>query len=149
LPLGVLDAADLFDASERLLSSLYPAGSNHFVGPEAFDSDGSVLLGAFVGEKAVGCAGWVATFPGEAEVKRLFVTEGFRSRGLGRALMEALHRRAVDSGITVLRLETGIHQTESLNLYRSLDYVETPPFGDYFNDPLSVFMKKKLPGRQH
>ena len=126
------------------MEAIYPAESNHFVGTEAFTASGSLLLGAFVGEKAVGCVGWVMTSPVEAEVKRLFVDEDHRSAGLGRALMNALHARADGSGIAVLRLETGIHQTASIGLYRSLGYIERGPFGRYTNDPLSLFMERRI-----
>ncbi len=126
------------------MEALYPAESNHVVGPEAFKGDQALLIGAFVGEKPVGCVGWVMTSPEEAEVKRLFVDERHRAVGIGRALMEALHDEAPKAGITVLRLETGIHQTASLNLYTSLGYREIDPFGDYIPDPLSVFLERRL-----
>jgi putative acetyltransferase len=137
------NAAGLFSASKALMEALYPAESNHVVGLEAFTGDDALLIGAFVGEKPVGCVGWVLTSPQEAEVKRLFVDEHHRAVGIGRALMEALHDRARSAGITVLRLETGIHQAASLNLYTSLGYVEIEPFGDYVPDPLSVFFEKR------
>jgi len=143
-PLKPENAAELFSASEALMGALYPAESNHIVGPEAFTGNDALLIGAFVGGKPVGCVGWVMTSPGEAEVKRLFVDEDHRSVGIGRALMEALHDEAWKAGITVLRLETGIRQAASLNLYRSLGYVEIEPFGDYAPDALSVFLGKRL-----
>jgi putative acetyltransferase len=142
-PLKPENATGLFSASEALMEALYPAESNHIVGPEAFTGDDALLIGAFVAEKPVGCVGWVMTSPGEAEVKRLFVDEHHRSVGIGRALMEALHDEAWKAGITVLRLEMGIHQAASLSLYRSLGYSEIEPFGDYVPDPLSVFLEKR------
>jgi putative acetyltransferase len=47
-------------------------------------------------------------------------------------------------GIGTLRLETGIHQPEALALYERAGFVRSPPFGDYREDPLSVFMEKRL-----
>lgn len=143
-PLPPEDAAELFAASEASMEALYPPESNHFVGPAVFTAEGALLLGALVGDTPVGCAGWVMTSAAEAEVKRLFVDEHHRSAGVGRALMEALHHQAIVTGITVLRLETGIHQVESLSLYRSLGYVDIEPFGDYLPDPLSIFMEIRL-----
>ena len=143
-PLPQEDAAELFAASEAAMAELYPPESNHFVGPEVFAEEGNLLIGVLVGGKPVGCVGWVMTSATEVEVKRLFVDEHHRSAGVGRALMEALHQHARKAGITVFRLETGIHQVESLSLYRSLGYVEIEPFGDYLPDPLSVFMETTL-----
>ena len=143
-PLSPSDAAELFVASEASMEAMYPAESNHFVGPDVFSAEGNFLIGVFVGQNPVGCVGWMMTSAAEAEVKRLFVDEHHRSAGLGRALMEALHEHARRVGITVLRLETGIHQVESVNLYRSLGYADIGPFGDYVPDPLSIFMEIPL-----
>ena len=47
-------------------------------------------------------------------------------------------------GVTLARLETGIRQPEALGLYRRLGYLERGRFGAYLEDPLSVFMEKRL-----
>ena len=51
---------------------------------------------------------------------------------------------AAGDRIAMLRLETGIHNTEALRTYRRAGYRERNPFGDYAPDPLSVFMEKRL-----
>ena len=47
-------------------------------------------------------------------------------------------------GVTVARLETGIRQPEALALYERCGYARIAPFGDYREDPLSVFLEKWL-----
>ncbi|WP_347404410.1 GNAT family N-acetyltransferase [Burkholderia sp. HI4860] len=64
--------------------------------------------------------------------------------GLARKLIAMLELRAVDSGCTVIRLETGPYQHEALALYASAGYQRRGPFGDYTDDPLSVFMQKHI-----
>lgn len=59
-------------------------------------------------------------------------------------IMEYLETELHNRGINLLRLETGIKQPEALGLYRKLGYRERGPFGAYSNDPLSVFMEKRL-----
>jgi hypothetical protein len=44
----------------------------------------------------------------------------------------------------VLRLETGIHQSEAIGLYERFGFQRIPPFGDYQEDPLSIFFEKHL-----
>ena len=39
-----------------------------------------------------------------------------------------------------------IHQRKAIDLYKKLGYSEIAPFGDYTEDPLSVFMEKKIGG---
>jgi putative acetyltransferase len=48
------------------------------------------------------------------------------------------------SGLSVLRLETGIHQPEAIGLYERLGFERRAPFGDYREDPLSLFMEMPL-----
>ncbi len=70
-----------------------------------------------------------------------------RARGLGLAkkIMTRLEDEARTAGMTIARLETGIHQPEALGLYRALGYTDRDAFGDYpADDPMSVFMEKRL-----
>jgi putative acetyltransferase len=41
-------------------------------------------------------------------------------------------------------LETGPYQHQALGLYERLGYARRGPYGDYRDDPLSVFMEKRL-----
>ena len=66
----------------------------------------------------------------------------------GAAFCNNWRRPAAEHGMTALRLETGTQQPEALALYRSAGFTEIGPFGDYRADPLSLFMEKRLPGRQ-
>jgi len=140
-----IEVQHLIEASTQLMSSLYPAESCHLTDAENLNRNGNLLLGAFEQGIAVGCVGALRTSTTDAEIKRLYVEQSQRGRGLGRALMVELERHAVSSGISTLRLETGIYQTESLQLYSALGYEPIPPFGEYRLDPLSVFMEKALP----
>ena len=46
--------------------------------------------------------------------------------------------------ITLLRLETGIHQPEAIGLYERMGFYHIPPFGPYTEDPLSRCYEKRL-----
>ena len=133
----------LMEASTILLQSLYPEESNHLVDPTDLGAEGNVLLGAEELDAVIGCVGFVDR--GDyAEVKRLFVSQEFRGHGIARVLMAELESRAVDAGHTLMRLETGIHQPGAMALFESLQCQIRTPFGDYVDDPLSVFMEKTL-----
>ena len=47
--------------------------------------------------------------------------------------------------ISVKIFETGIYQNAAIHLYKAMGFIETNPFGNYTQDSLSIFMKKKLP----
>jgi putative acetyltransferase len=99
--------------------------------------------------RAVGCGAIVESKDGWAEIKRMFVSPLARGQNIGRRLLQKLEAAAVDKGVPLLRLETGIKQPEALALYRSAGFVEIGPFGKYAPDPLSLFMEKPLQTRSH
>ncbi|MGM9485410.1 GNAT family N-acetyltransferase [Roseateles sp. NT4] len=143
---GHPDAQRLMALSEAYMSALYPSESNHFEPADGLRPPGGSFHGLWRGERLVGCGG-VKVFEadGYGEIKRLFVLDSERGRGVARQLMARLEADLVERGLRIARLETGIHQPEALALYRRLGYVDREPFGGYAPDPLSVFMEKSLP----
>ena len=129
---------------DRLQLSLYPAESNHLDPIATLEGDNVTFLAAFVAGEVVGC-GAVKRMPGGyGEIKRMYVDPGTRGRGVGAALVEALESSLLGHGIDVVRLETGTRQPGALALYERCGYVRRPRFGDYPDDPLSVFYEKRL-----
>jgi len=92
---------------------------------------------------AVGCGALVVT-PEFGEVKRMFVSPAARGQGVARRLLGTLEGEARQRGVTRCMLETGPYQHEALALYERLGYARRGPYGDYRDDPLSVFMEKRL-----
>lgn len=129
---------------DRLQTSLYPAESNHLDPIEVLENPCVTFLAAFVGGRLAGCGAAKRMPGGYGEIKRLYVDPGARGRGVGRAMMAALESDLRAHGIEIARLETGIRQPEALALYERCGYAPIPPFGDYREDPLSVFLEKRL-----
>lgn len=137
------DVIRLLEARDALLGGLYPPESCHRLDLAALLRPEVTFLVARRGV-AVGCGAVVRQGDREGEIKSMFVDEAARGTGAGRALLAAVEERARAQGLTVLRLETGIHQQAALGLYRSAGYREIEPFGCYRPDPLSTFMEKRL-----
>jgi putative acetyltransferase len=93
--------------------------------------------------QAVGC-GAVVLDTEAGELKRLFVSPAARGQGLAQRLLARLEAEAVGRGCQLLQLETGPYQPEALGLYARCGYERRGPFGGYADDPLSVFMEKRL-----
>ena len=76
-------------------------------------------------------------------MKRLYVRPGHRGKGLGRRLAETIIEEARVIGYKKMRLDSLTSLKEAAVLYRSLGFVETPPYR--FN-PLqgAVFMEVNL-----
>ena len=162
------EADHLLVLSDQYMASLYPAESNHLVSSESLRTGNAVFLGAFisstmpsspetadqpaqtyelrsvteVGECIACVAARFYREAGYAEIKRLYVQQTYRGRGLSRTLMSAIEAKILAEGIDCARLEMGIHQPEADALYRSLGYRDIQPFGDYLVDPLSRFLEK-------
>lgn len=91
---------------------------------------------------ALGC-GAVLLGAEHGELKRMFVHPSARGQGLARRLLARLEAEALAAGCAFMRLETGPYQAEALALY-ACGYQRRGPFGDYPEDPYSVFMEKAL-----
>jgi GNAT superfamily N-acetyltransferase len=90
---------------------------------------------------ALGCVGLKGGVE-YGEVKRLWVADAARGRGLARALMSALEDEARALGMTQLRLDTNAALPEAIRLYQTSGWQEIPRFND---DPYPThFFEKRL-----
>lgn len=134
----------LLAQSAQYMAALYPSESNHLLDAEALAGPEATFLVARSGGQAVGCAA-LRRAEGYGEIKRMYVAQSARGLKLGAALLEAVEAAARKQGLPLLRLETGVRQPEAIGLYQSRGFVARGPFGDYGEDPLSLFMEKPLP----
>ncbi|MBN3815781.1 GNAT family N-acetyltransferase [Paraburkholderia sp. Se-20369] len=124
--------------------TLYPPESRHALDLASLKQANVLFAVARDSEGlAIGC-GAVVLYPGFGELKRMYVSPRGRGQGVARKLMALLESRAINFGCTLLKLETGPYQHEALALYASAGYQRRGPFGDYANDPLSIFMQKHI-----
>ena len=140
------DVAVLLRHSEEYARSLYPPESVHMIPVEELVSPSVRFLVARDQDtgRLLGCGAVVLHADGWAELKRMFVDPAARRRGVGTAILDALERLARAEGVAVIRLETGTRQGEAIALYRRFGYQVRGPFADYWDDPLSVFMERRL-----
>ena len=68
---------------------------------------------------------------GDAELKRMYVVEEMRGRGLARRILAALEEDARAAGRVRMVLETGTKQPEAIALYTSSGYEPCEKFGYY------------------
>lgn len=103
-PAGFPDLADV----ER---SFLAAGGDFLV----VERDGQV----------VGMGGYRPDAEAGAEVLRVRVHPATRRRGIGRALMTELERRAAGAGLRSMHLDTATNQPEAMAFYQGLGFRET------------------------
>jgi len=138
------DAVMLIEELEEHLTPFYPATSRHGYSVEKLIKQGVAFFVTRRNNVPAGCGG--VQFYGDeyGELKRMFVRPQFRRQGLAKLMLEHLETYALGNNIPLLRLETGIFQKDAIGLYERMGYRACPPFGEYTNDPLSVFFEKKI-----
>ena len=143
------DASVLILELEALLEPLYPRESRHGFSIEKLVEEAVPFFLLRSDGIPAGC-GAIKLFGAEfgtayGELKRMYVRPQFRGRGFGKLLIDYLAAYALEQGISLLRLETGIHQPEAVGLYEKMGFQRIPPFGNYKVDPLSLCYEKQLP----
>jgi len=73
---------------------------------------------------------------GACEIKKMFVVEKSRGRGVARALLEELEQRARSLGYSVARLDTGPRQPRAQRMYERAGYVA---IGNFNANPVATF----------
>jgi len=81
---------------------------------------------------------------GTAEVNHVRVHPALRRRGIGRAVMRALERRAIELGCVRTHLDTTVAQPEAIAFYLSLGYEESGR--EKFPDWELIFFTRELRG---
>lgn len=137
----------LIELLDEYLFARYPAEARHILDLDQLAQPNIVLLIARVDGTAVGC-GAVRIFadvdPPYAEIKRMFVHPDYRGRGMAKAIIDALESAARERRMSLMRLETGIHQPEANGLYARQGYQLCGPYGEYVDNGISVFFEKIL-----
>lgn len=134
----------LVEELDRYQRGLYPPESNHLLDLESLRKPDVTFITAKKKQTLVGCG--AIKFYGQdyGELKRIYVDPQVRGNGIGMRIMRYLEQVATAQRVMLLRLETGIHNAEALRLYAKAGFTKIGRFGDYPDDPLSIFMEKKL-----
>jgi len=148
IPVSVIsnDVSELIQQSQQYQAAIYPAESIHQDDPRQLLAQNVFFIGAYLEQTllGIGAVKRIDASSPYGEIKNLFVDPRHRGQGTSRVIMYALEQYLIEAGIGLCRLETGVNQPESINLYESLGYSVCGPYGDYQADPLSVFMQKEL-----
>ncbi|WP_440056321.1 GNAT family N-acetyltransferase (plasmid) [Pseudoalteromonas sp. T1lg65] len=138
----------VFADIDRLMNRLYPIASDQSLSLEELNQPNVYAVGLQNDEGIVACGAIVKQFDKRlyGEIKRLYVKPSYRGKGLSKRIMQILLHYAGEAQIPLIRLETGINQTEAISLYESLGFERCERFGFYRDNPLSVFMSLSISG---
>lgn len=121
-------------------------GSAHALDLSALKSPDIAFWSAWEGDTVVGVGALKRLSAEHGEIKSMHTAEAARGRGVGAALLRQIMASARSRGMSRLSLETGSWEyfLPARALYARHGFVECPPFGDYREDPNSVFMTLEL-----
>jgi putative acetyltransferase len=140
------DVVALIAELDAYQDSLYPPESRHALDLASLKQPQvRFVVARDAAGRAIGC-GAVVLSPEFGELKRMYVGSASRGQGVASGILALLESQARRSGCTLLKLETGPYQPEALAFYARNGYARRGPFGGYADDPLSVFMQKRLDG---
>ncbi len=93
---------------------------------------------------AVGCGCFKQLEDDVVEVKRMYVDEDHRGKGIGACILTELENWAGELRYSALVLETGNNQPEAVRLYQKKGYQPISNYGQYAGMDTSICMKKAL-----
>ena len=147
-PPGSPDAQACRDAYFAELDHRFEGGFDLALGKTSRDDDMVAPTGAFLvarrGGLPVGCGGFTRLDATTAEIKRMWVSDAVRGRGIARRLLRELERLAVEAGYERVRLDTNRILTQAHALYRGEGYAEVARYND--NPYAHLFFEKRLRG---
>jgi putative acetyltransferase len=148
VPIATGDVRALIGELDRPHSAEYLREQRHGLALHAIFKPNIRFFSARLNDVAVGCGG-MAFFAGFAEVKRMYVRDGARGRGVAQALLTRIEDEARDAGFGLLRLETGERQIAALRFYERAGFLPCAAFGAYatmapHTVATSVFLQKQL-----
>ena len=121
-------------------------GSDHAMDADDLKSDAISFWALWEGETLIALGALMEIAPGHGEIKSMHTVEAARRSGAGSAMLNHIVAAAKQRGHRRLSLETGSwdYFVPARALYRAPGFEECGPFGDYVEDPNSVFMTRTL-----
>jgi putative acetyltransferase len=140
------EVRDLLDEHLRSMAQLSPPESVHALDIDALRKPGITFWTVWSGDELLGCGALKEIDPGHGEVKSMRTSSAHRRKGVARAMLTHIVAEARSRSYARLSLETGSMEAfePAQRLYASFGFTCCAPFGDYSEDPHSVFMTRVL-----
>ena len=123
-----------------------PPESVHALDLKALRQPNITFWSVWDAEHLAGCGAIKELYEGHAEIKSMRTASAYRGKGVSVKLMEHIMVVAAERNYQRLSLETGPQDffLPARKLYERFGFEYCGPFGDYSEDPYSVFMTKAL-----
>jgi putative acetyltransferase len=144
-----LTGKKIVDLLQEHLENMYeitPPGSVHALDLAALQSPEITFWTAWNGDELLGCGALKQLDPRTGEIKSMRTATPHRRKGYAANILQHIIREAERRAYNRLNLETGVFPefAPARNLYIRHGFEYCSPFGEYIDDPNSVFMTKKI-----
>lgn len=138
--------AELLREHLENMNEITPPESVHALDLEALRSPDISFFSAWEGDELLGCGALKELDSRSGEVKSMHTAKPHRCRGVASKILEHIIIEAQQRAYDCLNLETGAFAefAPAQALYTRYGFEYRGPFGEYIDDPNSVFMTKKL-----
>jgi putative acetyltransferase len=128
---------------DQELKLIYGSTQEEFDQFNIIDNIETVVV-AYTDNNPAGCGCFKIFDHNTVELKRMFVDDQFRGKGIGAAILIELENWAKESRYSSIVLETGTIQIEAVELYKKYGYKVISNFDPYKGNELSICFKKNL-----
>ncbi|WP_224095697.1 GNAT family N-acetyltransferase [Nostoc sp. MS1] len=138
--------ADLLREYLEHMYEITPPQSVYALDLEALRSSDITFFSAWEAEELLGCGALKQLDWRTGEIKSMRTAKAHRRRGIASKILEHIIKESQRRGYEYLNLQTGFLPAfaPAQALYTKYGFQYRGSFGDYNNDPNSVFMTKKL-----
>ena len=128
------------------LATLSPPESMHALGIEALKKPDITFWSVWDGDELMGCGALKQLDPQHGELKSMRTAAAYLRKGMASRLLEHMIAEAKRRKYRRLSLETGARSDfkPAHGLYAKFGFQLCGPFGDYVEDPNSVFMTREI-----
>ena len=134
------DFQELVILLDKELWERYPETQSGFISINKKLENSFAVIGYDDG-KPIAC-GCIKKYEDKAEVKRMYVRDGYRGKGYSKKILRRLEDIAKREGFVKMILETQLRQPEAIGLYKKYGFQESDKYGPYIDSVLSVCMEK-------
>ena len=138
------DIYKLIKSLDQYLLMQYPDRPIFGIDLEKASQENVHFIVGYNNDQAV-CCGAIRLFnDNRCELKRMFVLDEYRGKGISKKLYYELENLAISKNKKIIILETGKKQSEAINLYKSLGFKIIPNYGEFIKDEISLCFSKTI-----
>ena len=140
------EVRELLEEHLRSMYELSPPESVHALDLDELRQPDVTFWTVWSDSGLLGCGALKELTPEHGEIKSMRTSSAHRRKGVARTMLTHIIEEALNRRYHRVSLETGAMEAfaPAQQLYESFGFTYCPPFGDYVEDPNSVFMTRVL-----